>query len=147
LQTAIEQKMIDKPFEYKFVQFPRGPGVKSVATYISNAAFIVHNTNNESIDRIAVRFVEYANDKRAQEWAVSVNNVSNRIDVAQSTNARLLEVATIASKNGVYDAGLTDPRFTERRSLQYPILQKVLTFKMTPDQAIQEYQRQLSAVK
>jgi ABC-type glycerol-3-phosphate transport system substrate-binding protein len=147
LQTAIEQKMIDKPFEYKFVPFPRGPGVKSVGTYISNGAFIVHKTGNDIIDRISARLVEYANGKRAQEYAVSINNVSIRIDVAQSTNIRQLEVASIASKNGIYDAGLTDPRFTERRSAQYPILQKVLTFKMTPDQAIQEYQRQLSAVK
>jgi len=147
LQTAIEQKMIDKPFKYKFVPFPRGSGVKSVGTYISNGAFIVHKTGNDTIDKLSARFVEYANGKKAQEYAVSINNVANRIDVVQSTDPRLLEVASIASKNGVYDAGLTDPRFTERRSIQYPILQKLLTFKMTPDQAIQEYQKQLSAVK
>ena len=48
---------------------------------------------------------------------------------------------------GVMDVGLSDPRFPERRALQYPILQKVLNFKITPEKAIVEYQKTMKKVK
>lgn len=148
LQTAVDQKMIEKPFNYAFVPFPRGPGVKAVPTYISNAAMIVHKTGNAEIDRYAARFIEYVNGPKWQDWAtINMGNVSNRTDTILPTEVRAVEVASIAQKNGVYDCGLTDPRFTERRALQYPILQKVLTFKLTPEDAIKEYDAALSSIK
>jgi ABC-type glycerol-3-phosphate transport system substrate-binding protein len=148
LQTAMDQKMIDKPFDYAFVPFPRGPGVKAVPTYISNAAIIVHKTGKIDVDKISARLAEYINGPIGQDWATAnMNTVSNRIDTKPPTNVHALAVANIAQKNGVYDCGLTDPRFTERRSLQYPILQKLLTGKLSPDEAIKAYESALSGVK
>jgi len=135
-----------KRFNYAFVPFPRDSSVKVVPTYFSNAAVIVHKTGTEA-DKVAARWAEYYNSAYLQSLqAKIVDVIPNRVDAIPSNNVFVAQVSKIVSENGIYDAGLTDPRFTERRSLNYPILQKVLTFKMTPENAIKEYQKVLSNV-
>ena len=146
--TALSQKLIDAPFKYTFVPFPRAPGVTKVPTYYSNGAMIVHATGTP-IDKVSARLIEYINSPSLQGMlAINKNVIPNRIDVKESPNdARVQEVVAIVNTNGLQDVGLTDPRFTERRALQFPILQQVLTFKMSPDAAIQLYQKKLSSVE
>lgn len=147
-KSAIDQKQIEKEFDYIFIPFPKAPGVKLVPTYISNAAMVVHNTGT-SADAVAARLVEYLNCASVQSAKVVVTSeVTNRTDVtAIANNIHIKEVMTIVAEQGVQDVGLTDPRFTERRALQFPILQQVLNFKLTPDEAIKLYQKKLSAIK
>jgi ABC-type glycerol-3-phosphate transport system substrate-binding protein len=152
--TAMYQKMgIDqginlKPFKFAFVPFPRGIGVKGVPTYVNAGAYVVWNSPNKKINEIAARFVEYANGPAAQSLSAKYEaTVPNRIDAIPSTDASVKATSKIVSENGIYDAGLTDPRFTERRSTQFPVLQKLFTFKVTPEQAIMEYEKVLSSIK
>lgn len=147
-QSAIEQKQIEKPFDYIFVAFPRAPGIKTVPAYISNAAVIVRNTGTP-IDKIAARYAEYLLSSKVQGEIVKYTNVvPNRSDISiVSSDPHVGEVMLIVKENGLMDVGLTDPRFTERRAIQYPILQQVLNFKMTPIDAIKLYQSKMSAVK
>jgi len=147
-KSAIDQKQIEKEFDYIFIPFPKAPGVKLVPTYISNAALVVRNTGT-SADAVAARLAEYLNCATIQgELAIGQAVVPNRIDVTKmSTNIHVQEVSAIVSTQGVQDVGLTDPRFTERRALQFPILQQVLNFKLTPDEAIKLYQKKLSTIK
>ena len=144
-KTAISEGL--KPFNYAFAPFPRDPSVESVPTYFSNAAAIVHKTGTEA-DVIAARWVEYFNSASLQSIQAKISKViPNRVDAIPSNDPYISQVSKIVVENGIYDSGLTDPRFTERRSLLYPILQKVLTFKTTPKIAIEEYQQQLSNVQ
>ena len=145
--TAISQKLISKPFNYMFVPFPRDPSVKSVPTYFSNGTLIVHKTGTEA-DKIAARWVEYFNSASIESvLAKETSVIPNRVDAISSNDPYIAQVSKIVSENGIYDSGLTDPRFTERRSMLYPILQKVLNFKISPKDAIVEYQNKLSSVK
>jgi ABC-type glycerol-3-phosphate transport system substrate-binding protein len=108
----------------------------------------VYNSKDENLNKIAARFVEYANGLAAQDLVVRMEScISNRSDVPASIDPRVAEIAKIVAQNGVYDAGLTDPRFTERRSFQFPILQKLFNFQISPDDAIKEYEAKLSSVK
>jgi ABC-type glycerol-3-phosphate transport system substrate-binding protein len=147
-KSAMDQGLIKQPFAYKFVPFPRGPYVKSVPTYFSGAAMVGHKTGTD-IDKVTARFMEYRNSAYLQGEEARYGNVmTNRIDVTfKPTDIRLLEVADIVARNGLQDVGLTDPRFTERRSMGYPILQRVLNLTITPEAAIAEYQTKLSSVK
>lgn len=136
-----------KPFRYSFVPFPRAAGVKKVPTYFSNGVMLVHKTGTEA-DKVAARFIEYVNSADLQEQlAVAGAVIPNRIDAAGPTDPHVQEVAQIVKDNGIMDVGLTDPRFTERRALQFPILQMVLNRKKAPDAAIKEYEGKLSAVR
>jgi ABC-type glycerol-3-phosphate transport system substrate-binding protein len=119
-----------------------------VPTYINNGVYVVYNSKDDNLNKIAARFVEYANGLAAQDLVVRMEScVSNRSDVPSSIDPRVAEISKIVSQNGIYDAGLTDPRFTERRSLQFPILQKLFNFQITPDDAINQYEKALSSVK
>ena len=146
-QTAISQGLIKKPFNYMFVPFPRDPSVSRVPTYFSNAAVVVHKTGTEA-DKIAARWAEYFNSASLQSiQAKEISVIPNRTDAIPSNDPYIAQVSKIVAENGIYDSGLTDPRFTERRAMLYPILQRVLTFKISPHDAIVEYQNKLSSVR
>ena len=148
IKTGIDQGIIAKAFNFTFVPFPRASGVTKVPTYINNGVYVVYNSPDKKINEIAARFVEYANGLAAQDLVVKYEScVSNRSDVPASVDPRVAEISKIVAQNGVYDAGLTDPRFTERRSLQFPILQKLFNFQISPEDAIKEYEAKLSAIK
>jgi hypothetical protein len=57
------------------------------------------------------------------------------------------QVGKIIADNGFQDVGLLDRRFTERRSLQFPILQQVLNMKLTPKEGIEKFEKALNSVK
>ena len=146
-QTAISQGLIKKPFNYMFVPFPRDPSISRVPTYFSNAAIVVHKTGTEA-DKIAARWAEYFNSASLQSiQAKEISVIPNRTDAIPSNDPYIAQVSKIVAENGIYDSGLTDPRFTERRAMLYPILQRVLTFKISPHDAIVEYQNKLSSVR
>jgi len=147
-KSAITQKQIEKPFNYTFVPFPRASGVKKVPTYYTNGAMVVYNSGTAK-DIVTARLVEYINSARIQgELAKLVSVIPNRSDAIYGpSNPHTQEIMAIVAANGLQDVGITDPRFTERRSLQFPILQQVLNLKITPEEAINLYQKKLSAVK
>jgi ABC-type glycerol-3-phosphate transport system substrate-binding protein len=144
-KTVIDQGLIQKPFNYKFVAFPRIDGGKAVPTYISSAAFVVRKTGT-AVDQVAARLVEYLNDAYNQgNQAIAQKTVPNRSDVkVESKDARFLETVAIAKFNGIFDVGLTIPTFSAIRATGYPILQKVLNLQITPGQAIKEYEAKIN---
>lgn len=145
--TAMKQKFIDKPFNYMFVNFPRALGVKKVPTYYSGGAIIVRKTGKEA-DKVAARMAEYMNGPLVQGLNVTTGVMPTRVDAyLKSTDPHIAEIMAIVAENGLQDVGLSDPRFTQRRGLQFPILQKVLNFELTPEEAIKQFQAALSAVK
>lgn len=146
LDSSIAQGLIKEPFKFKFVPFPRGPGVKKVPAYYTSNVVVVYKTGKK-VDEYATELAKALVSAPVQDLYVKLGNLSNRKDTTvKPTDQRLLEIVEIL-KNGVQDVGLTDKRFTLRRSTQFPILQKVLTFKLTPDEAIKLYQQKLTETK
>jgi len=146
-ESVIKQGLIDKPFNYKFVPFPRAKGVTKVGTYANYYAIIVHKTGKPE-DAIAARLAEYLNNPVTGNIFAEMGNVIDRKDVKPNTSdVHIQQVAKIVQENGIFDFGLSDRRFTERRALQYPILQQVLMLKITPETAIKKFQDALSSVK
>lgn len=148
LKQGMDQGIIKKPFNFTFVPLPRGVGVNGVPTYVNNGVYVVYNSPDKKANEIAARWVEYANGPEAQGLSAKYEStVPNRVDVIPSTDKNVKLTTKIASEYGIYDAGLTDGRFSERRALQFPILQKLFNFKITPENAIKEYEKALSKVK
>jgi ABC-type glycerol-3-phosphate transport system substrate-binding protein len=140
-KTGIEQKAIDKPFRVKYVPFPRGPGVKKSPTYSSNAAIVVRKTGAFA-DKVAARFAEYINDAWSQTEQTKGLVLPNRKDAKMLVdNESVAQVLDIVAKNGIYESGITTAKFPAIRTCQYPILQKVLTFKITPVEAAIAYEQ------
>ena len=143
--VVIEAGDIDEPFNYTFVPFPRGPGVDKVPTYYSGGAMVVHETGTEE-DAVAARLVEYMNSPMIQALKAYVTgNMPNRTDVqAAPTDPRTAEISAIVSANGIFDVGLTNSKFGATRPQHFPILQKVLTGKLTPSESIAAYEDALN---
>jgi len=147
LASAIAQNLIKEPFNFKFVPFPRAEGVKKVPAYYTSSVTIVHKTGKK-VDEYAAELAKALASVQVQDLYVRMNSIANRSDVTvKPTDPRMLEVMAILTKQGIQDVGLTDQRFTLRRATQFPILQKVLTFKLTPDEAIKLYQQKLTETK
>ncbi len=144
--TVIQQGIIDKPFNYKFVPFPRAKGVTKVGTYANYTAIVVHKTGKEE-DKIAARLAEYLNNPVTGNLFAERGILVDRKDVKPCSDVHFQQVTKIVQENGIFDFGLSDRRFTERRALQYPILQQVLMLKITPEAAIKKFQDVLSSVK
>jgi len=147
-ESAIKQGIITKPFRVKYVPFPRATGVDKVPTYFNGNVAVIHKTGTD-IDKVAVKFLEYLYSPKVFETATKEIGVySARTDVATKPQlAETQQVIDIIAKNGLQDVGLTDSRFVERRAMQFPILQQVLTFKLTPKEAIEKFEKALSSVK
>jgi len=148
LDSAIAQGTITKYPNYTFVAFPRAPGVTKVPTYTNGCGVVIHKTGTD-LDIISAKLVEFLGDAESQgNQAKYQNNAPIRSDATYfTTDPYLKMIDGIIAKNGVMDVGVSDPRFPERRAIQYPILQKLLAFKITPEDAIKEYQKKMSEVK
>lgn len=144
--TVIQQGLIKKPFNYEFVPFPRAEGVKKVGTYYNGHAMIVHATGT-AVDKIAVRLVELINDVSIENLQVLDGILPDRKATNPPSDPYTAQVMKIVAENGIHDFGLSDRRFTERRAMQFPILQQVLNLKITPEVAIKKFQDALNSVK
>lgn len=145
-KTAIEQGLIKAPFKVKYVPFPRASNVKTVPTYMANAAIVVHATGTEQ-DLWASRLAEYLNDATAQGLMAPLKNMVSRKDVKEKTDdIYLAQIDAIIKKGGILDVGLTSPKFSATRVVHFPILQKVLAGKLTPKEAIKAYEAKINEV-
>lgn len=145
-KTAMEQGKLAKPFRVAFFPFPRVPEVANVPTYSLCPAIVVRKTGTEA-DVWAARLVEYLNSPYAQDVFARQGNVPTRVDVAPPPGAHAAQVAKIAKDGGMFDVGLTSPFFSATRPVHYPILQRVLTLKVTPEAAIAEYAKALDRAR
>ena len=138
--------LVPYPFEVQFFPFPRTAGVDRVPTYTSIAAIVVHKTGTDA-DIWGARFAEYMNDGKSQSEQSSGGVLPNRRDAPMlSTDPLLLQVQSILAKNGAVDQGGSAAFFNATRVLHYPVLQKVLDLKITPEAAIKEYESALNRV-
>jgi ABC-type glycerol-3-phosphate transport system substrate-binding protein len=143
--TVITQKKIDKPFECMFFPFPSATG-KGTPTFGSSAVYVIKKTGTNE-DEVAARLVEYLNSGWCQSiLAQKGGNIPTRKDAAVlSEDPYVRQTAEIMIKNGIMDVGLTTPWYASIRPLHYPVLQKVLTFQLSPEEAIAEYERRINA--
>lgn len=134
-----------KPFNYKFIPFPRDKGVSKVPTYYMTLAIVVHRTGTNQ-DPVAARFAEYLNSAEVQTEAVGFSSVmANRLDVTVSPDDQwTAQILDIVRTQGIFDVGLTNRKYSITRPQHFPVLQKVLNLKITPADSIAEYEKKLN---
>ncbi len=106
---------------------------------------IVHETGTAD-DAVAARLVEYLNAPMIQALkALIESSMPNRDDVIlQPTDPHTAQIASIVASNGIFDVGLTNPKFGITRSQHFPILQRVLNLRITPAESITAYEKALN---
>jgi len=133
-KTFTEQGIIDGAFNYKFVPFPNNAPACG-----SNAGIIVNK--NTEYPEVVAEILKYMTDAYTFNTSIKEGtSLTYRSDTtAENDNPRINEISAAVVKNGMYDLGVSNPWFAEVRAEGYPVLQKVLTGKLTPAQAAEAY--------
>ncbi len=136
-----------EPFEVKYVPFPTLTG-EPAPTYISNAAIVVRETGDASVDTLAAKLASYLVSAETQEQETLTSVLPTRTDARVLVdNPHIEQTARIVAEAGIWDSGLTTRYFTPRRPLHFPILQRVLRLELTPAEAIKQYEAALNSVQ
>ncbi len=141
LKSALEQGLIDKPHRIKFVSFPNN------APLCTNwSGFIVNKDTKYPKETVA--FVKYATDAYIQQVQVKYGySIAYRSDIsAASDSEQLNQIVGVVAKNGLYDLGVTNSWFAEVRGQGFPILQGVLSGKITPKEAAELYTQKVNEI-
>jgi len=145
--TVLQQKLIDKPFEYAFVPFPKANPKIVPGTYVNGSVAIIHK-GTASKEAMVAKLVQCMNTVEIASLVAIEKNVVANVQGAKLPNDKFIaQTAGIMASNGIHDFGLSDRRFTERRALQFPILQQILNFKLTPQEGIEKFEKALNGVK
>ena len=133
-------------FPIVFMPFPSATGVP-VPAYATGSSSMVVQTGTAA-DVVAARLVEYIGSSGAQDIRTVLSGIPpNRQDTTVvSDDPYYAQTGAIAATNGLQDVGLTGPLFAAVRAQHYPILQKVLDFDLTPEEAILEYETRVNEV-
>jgi ABC-type glycerol-3-phosphate transport system substrate-binding protein len=141
IKSAIEQGLIKEGHRYKFVSFPNN------APACTNDTGILGNKNSKFPVETAA-FLKHATDmKIMQDQVIATASIAYRKDIKEkTTDPRGLEIDAIVARNGLYDLGVTNPWFAEVRAQGFPVLQAVLSGKITPEQAAVEYTKRVNDI-
>lgn len=126
LKTAITQGIIDEPFEWTMVPYPRAPGVDRAPVYISTAGFIVIDNKDDMVNEISAKLVQWLNSPEMQLLLMyKDNNYPNRISLIK--DAQWTAAKAVMEQHGTYDMGLATATYSETRPLFPEALQRIWT--------------------
>ena len=135
-------------FDYRFVEFPRAPGVDRVPAAGSMAGVVVHRSESEAQNDIAARAAVLFTDATSQLIiAKAQGGYPNRVSVDYTfTDPHWDAIGKIVAENGMLDLGIAMPKFSEVRAQSVPFLQALYTDKMTPQEALDGYVKAVNEV-
>ena len=140
-KSAMEQGLIKVPHRYKFVSFPNN------APACTNFSGLVVNKDTKLKDEV-IDLVKNVTSVTSASTRVKIqSSVAYRKSVTEKpADPHAVEIDAIVAKNGLYDLGVTNPWFAEVRAQGFPVLQSVLSGKLTPEQAGEEYTKKVNEI-
>ncbi|MDD5065279.1 MAG: extracellular solute-binding protein [Phycisphaerae bacterium] len=140
-KSAIEQGLIKKPHRMKFVPFPNN------APLCTNWSGLVVNKDSK-YPKEAATYLKYATDAYIQQVQVKYGySIAYRSDIsAASDSEQLNQIVGVVAKNGLYDLGVTNSWFAEVRGQGFPVLQAVLSGKISPKEAAKLYTQKVNEI-
>ncbi len=131
-------------FRYRFVEFPRAPGVAPVGAAAGLTSIIVHESKDEARNKAAALVAWTMTSPEAQRLNVYIvaGSYMSRKSVTDKglLNERDDEILGVMHKNGVLDMGITMPKFTPIRAMMFPLLQQFYTGKMSAEDVLKTYE-------
>jgi ABC-type glycerol-3-phosphate transport system substrate-binding protein len=139
--SAIEQGLIKEPHRYSFVSFPNH------APACTNYSGIVVNKNTKHKEAVIEFIKQLTGVESANVRAEATGSIAYIQGVtAKPGDPHVAEINNIVSANGLYDLGVTNSWFAEVRGVGFPILQAVLSGKLSPEKAAEEYAKKVNEI-
>lgn len=136
LPQAVKSGMIEEPFRYVFVPFPRGEGVDSVPTIGAGNMIVVHKTADPARIKVLTDLAMFLASKESQTMGVAGEGVPSRKDVTGlSIYPGEAVVRGIAATAGWMDVGYAQPWYYEVRAALPEILREMYSGNLTPEEA------------
>jgi hypothetical protein len=147
MKTAVETKILDKPFEISFVEMPHAKGVAHVPYTAGPGIAVVHKTDDEAQNKLASRLAWWFTGTMYQTYSVLQNNAFSTIPgIKTADNPLIAQVSAVKDVAGVADWGLTMNKFSEVRAQLFPLMAQMYMGKLTPEQVLSQYEATVNKI-
>jgi len=149
MKGAVEQGVLAKPFNFVFTQLPHAPGLKSTPAAAGPTLAVAHKSGDAERNRAIARLAWYfANADYQAVEAQTVGGYPSRLDVKVTwkTDPAWEQCLEVINQAGVMDLGITTPTFSEVRSQLFPLMQEFFIGKMTAEQVLATYEKNVNAI-
>jgi len=146
-QTAVKQGTSAGIYAYKFVEFPRAPGVTKVPASGSAPGVTAFKNADPDIEEQSAYLAWLYTTAEMQKAPVEAGSYPTRKSVTyQNKDEYWKQIAKIVADNGTLDLGLSQTFFSDVRLQGFPLGQAVLLGEMTPAEAAAEYEKNVNAI-
>ena len=147
-KAADVQGVSDAYYPYKFVEFPRAPGVTRVPAAGSMGGITAFQNDDPLVEEMSAYFAWLFTTAAFQKKSiVEHGEYPTRKSVSYTFDSPYWnQISKIVAENGMLDLGITQSWFADVRVLAFPLAQDVLTDKRTPAEAVAEYARQVDKI-
>lgn len=160
INGQVTQGAIDKAWEYKFVDFPRGPGVESVAHTSQFHGLIAPRSDyldqrgrrlpkDQIVDDLYGELVIVLRDVEESTYLLPDAAIfpSHKMDIPEPRSFRFYyDLKALLDAGGIWDQGLSLPEYAAIRTLMYPRLQAMWSGETTPEEALAMYEENVNKI-
>ena len=148
MQSAVDQKLLDKPFKFHFAAFPHAKGEKPTPAAAGPTLYLVHKDKNDAMNKAAARLAWYMSGPEYQKVVAlgGVGYPTRKSITATSGNPRDEEIAAVMAKNGVCDFGIVTQTFSGVRAQMFPLLAEMYTGKLAPEAVLPKYEKAVNDI-
>jgi len=146
--TAIKQGLRTEVYPYKFVEFPRVPGVEKVPASGSSSGITAFKNDDKAIEEQSAYIAWLYTMPEMQRTAIEESgNYAVRKNLPYVFDSPYwVQIAKIVSDNGMLDLGLSQQWYSDVRIQCFPLAQAVVTGKMTPTDAAAAYEKAVNEI-
>lgn len=148
IKSAVDQKLLDKPFAYTFMELPHAPGLAHTPTTAGPTLIVVHKSNDQARNRAAVDLAKaFGGGDFLKEAAKrpgyfpALRSVPNTAD---DPMGKLIQ--SIVGTAGVWDMGIVLPQFSEIRAQGFPLMQEFYAGRLTAQQVLNAYEAKVNVI-
>lgn len=137
----------DAYFAYKFVEFPRVPGVEKVPAVGTMAGVTAFQNADKEKEAQSAYLAWLYTTEALQILPIDAGSYPTRKSVTYTNESDVWrQMAKVVADNGQFDLGLTQWFYADVRAQGFPIAQKMLNGDMTPTEAAAAYEAAVNAV-
>lgn len=149
IKSAVDQKLLDKAFTYKFVELPHAPGITHTPTTAGPSLIVVHKSNDPVRNKAAFDLARaFSSGEFMVEGAKRPGIFPAIISIPNTAPNDFggVQIQAIVKTAGVMDVGFALPQFSEIRAQMFPLMQEFYADRMTAQQVLDSYEAKVNGI-
>lgn len=159
MYSAVDQGLLDKPFEHRFMSWPKAEGVDKVPGTFGGAAVVAIATGNKRTDALALDFLAMITGAEAQTIMIGPGSgYKTRYSAKQPPDVDLeapvydpgflhyQKIFELLQENGLYDTGETTLINRAIGSEHMRLLQELFAGNLTPKKFLDTFEAKINSL-